>query len=217
MRVLGLDPSFTAFGWALHDTSAPFGSPSRCLGRGRFATDSKMEFIERYRTQRERLANLIREEKPDRVGIEFPVFSQLYSEGMYGLFLFCCEALKTEGCDVVFWSPLQIKAHARDSTDLPANWQMDKMDMVKAAKTDTGGGRWNHNEADAYLCAVLAGRFWQFYTGEVSEENLTRTEHRYFTRVHTFTRGKRAGKTVRTGVIHREDDRFFLWSKVKEP
>jgi hypothetical protein len=175
-----------------------------------------MEFIDRYILQRQRLRDLIRKFKPDRVGLEFPIFHSIWSEGMYGLFLFTCEALKLEQCDVVFWAPLQIKAHARDSIVRPSGWKMDKVDMVESAKTDAGGGRWNHNEADAYLCAVLASRFWLFYEGKLTELDLTPTELRYFTEVKTYVRGKHVGKTVKRGVIHREDDRFFMWSTEDE-
>jgi hypothetical protein len=211
MKVLGLDPSLTNYGWALHDTDAPVGTPERCIARGRFRTPAKMEFLDRYVSQRESLRAVIRQYEPDRVGIEFPVFGNLFSEGMYGLFLYSCEALKLEGCDIVFWSPLQVKAHARDSIDRPKGWKMDKPDMVEAAKADCCA-HMNHNEADAYLVGVLSGRFWKYHGGEIPEGGLTKTELRYFTAVHTYTRGKKAGRTVRRGIIHREDDRFFRWS-----
>jgi hypothetical protein len=172
-----------------------------------------MEFIERYIYMRDSLRALVREHQPDRVGMEFPVFGNLWSEGMYGLFLYSCEALKVEGCDVVFWSPLQVKAHARDSIDRPPKWKMDKVDMCEVAKVDAGGGRWNHNEADAYLVARLSARFWLFHNGDIDEGGLTSTEDRYFTLVKKYIRGKKAGRTVRRGVIHREDDRFFRWSQ----
>ena len=216
MLILGLDPSLTNYGWALHDTSAPVGDTKRCPARGRFRTPAKMEFIERYKAQRESLRALIREHRPDRVGIEFPVFDNLWSEGMYGLFLYSCEALRAERMDVVFWSPLQAKAHARDSLDRPKGWKMDKLDMCEAAKLDAGGGRWNHNEADAYLVGRLAGRFWEFHAGTLAEGGLTPTEARYFTKVHTYKRGRKAGKTVRKGVIYRESDRFFMWSQLTD-
>jgi hypothetical protein len=174
-----------------------------------------MEFITRYMAQRESLRAVIREHRPDRVGIEFPVFDNLWSEGMYGLFLYSCEALRAECMDVVFWSPLQAKAHARDTLDRPKGWKMDKADMCEAAKQDAGGGRWNHNEADAYLVAVLSGRFWDFYDGRLEEGGLTPTEIRYFTKVHTFVRGAKAGKTIKKGVIYRESDRFFRWSRLR--
>lgn len=213
MRVLGLDPSLTNYGWALHDTEAPIGCSDRCLSRGRFQTPADMEFVTRYMTQRDRLASLVRDTKPDKVGIEFPVFDNLFSEGMYGLFLYSCEALRNEGCDVVFWSPLQVKAHARESLSRPKGWVMDKADMVEASKIDTGSTKaWNHNEADAYLVARLSGRFWSRYAEQLSDDVLTPTELKYFTEIKQFVRGKKAGRSERRGVIYRENDRFFLWS-----
>lgn len=214
MRVLGLDPSLTNFGWALHDTNFPTGTAERCPDRGRFQTPSKMEFIDRYISQRNSLRDVVQRLKPDRVGLEFPVFKELFSEGMYGLFLFCCEALKEEGCDVVFWTPLQIKAHARELVVRPPKWKMDKTDMVEAAKLDTGTSKvWNHNEADAYHAARLSSRFWLFLEGSISESQLTEVELKLFALEKTFSRGKHAGLTVKRGQIFREDERFFLWSK----
>lgn len=176
-----------------------------------------MEFIDRYVSMREWLREKIREHKPDHMGIEYPVFDDLWSEGMYGLFLYSCEAIKAEKQDVVFFSPGQIKAHARhflvECERRPLKWKMNKPDMVEAAKVDTGGkGRWNHNEADAYWVARSAGRFWEFWQGDFDVAALTPSERQQFTKIHTFKRGKRAGKTVKRGIIHREDERFFLWS-----
>jgi Holliday junction resolvasome RuvABC endonuclease subunit len=214
VRVLGIDPSLTNYGWAVHDTGAS-GLP-RCPARGRFRSSASTLFVDRYIGMREDLRALVRDVRPDRVGLEFPVFDNLFSEGMYGLFLYTCEALKAERCDVVFWSPLQVKAHARESLGRPPKWQMMKPDMVEAAKADTGGtGRWNHNEADAYLVARLAGRFWLFVEGGITEADLTTTERKYFAGVHTYTKGSRAGEIVHRGVMYREDERFFRWSNIE--
>lgn len=214
MRVLGLDPSLTAFGWAVHDTDAT--GLARCVARGRFKTSARTLYISRYQDLRARLRALIVEQRPDHMGIEFPVFGNLFSEGLYGLFLYCSEAIKEEQQDVVFWSPLQIKAHAREGlgTARPKGWQMMKSDMVEAAKSDTGfKGVWNHNEADAYLCARLSARFWLLYDGALQESDLTPLEAKYFLEVKRYTRGKQAGKEVQKGLMYREDERFFRWSE----
>lgn len=212
---MGLDPSLTGFGWAIHNTTAEVGKRSRCENRGRFQTSSKMLFVDRYIEMRERLRVLIRETKPDAMGLEFPVFNNLWSEGMYGLFLFTCEALRLEKQDVVFWSPGQIKGHACDSLGRPPGWKMMKPDMIDAAKQDAGGGRWNHNEADAYLVSRLAGRFWSLREGTLLERNLTTRERKMFLAIHKYVRGKKAGRTERKGVMYREDERFFNWSEGK--
>jgi len=212
MRVLGLDPSLSNFGWAIHNDSAD--GLARCEARGRFKTTSKTLFVDRYIDLRERLFDLVVQANPDKVGIEYPVFGDLWSEGMYGLFLYCCEALKTAKVDVVFFSPGQIKSVAADLLDRPKGWKMVKADMCEAAKTDAGGkGRWNHNEADAYLCARHAARFWRVHSGLLSVDDLTDKEAKQFNRIHTFIRGKKAGRTVKSGILHRADERFFLWSE----
>jgi len=212
VQTLGLDPSLTNFGWALHDSEA--AGKARCIERGRFQTSSKTLFTDRYCDLRESLRALLQRTGVLRVGVEYPVFNDLYSEGMYGLFLYTCEALRLEKRDIVFFSPMQVKAHARLSLGRPPNWKMLKPDMVEAAKVDAGGkGTWNHNEADAYLVARTAARFWSLFDGSLTEEDLTVPEKHQFASIHTFKRGKRAGETVHRGIVYREDERFFQWTK----
>ena len=216
MRVCGFDPSMTNFGWALHDTDGV--GLTRCVARGRFQTSSKTLFIDRYRELRESVHRLVEDLGVQygvtRIGQEFPIFHEMQSEGLYGLFLYTCEALREAKVDVVFFSPMQVKAHARDLLGRPDGWIMQKPDMVEAAKKDTGGrGSWNHNEADAYWVARTAARFWQFFDGVLKESDLTPAEARQFLQVHTFLRGKKKGKVAKTGILYREGERFFQWSK----
>lgn len=220
MKILGLDPSLTAFGWAVHDTSVEMGR-ERCVAHGRLATSSKTLYVDRYIEQRESLRALIQHHQPDAVALESPVFGEMYSEGMYGLFLYTSEALRLERMDTVLWTPGQIKAFAKELLDRPPTWgSMTKSDMVKAAQWDLRESKFkwgrflrNHNEADAYLAAVLGGRFWLLHREEISEDDLTKRERKQFTEVHTYQRGRKAGRTEYKGTLYREDDRFFLWSK----
>jgi hypothetical protein len=206
--ILGLDPSLRQFGWAIHDTVN-----GGCLKRGRFTTTPKTVFVDRYIQLREDLFSLIQEEQPDRVGIEYPIFNDLWSEGMYGIFLYSCEALRLAQKDVVFFTPLQVKSHAKHFLKRPTGWKMTKGDMVKAAKVETGTkGYWNHNEADAYWVSRTAGRFWMLFEEEISEEDLTPPEKTQFLKIHRYQRGKKAGRVEKRGIMFREDDRFFLWS-----
>ena len=219
MIVLGLDPSLTNFGWALHDTDAE--GLARCPDRGRFQTSSKMLFVDRYIEMRTNVLALVTRLGVTKVGCESPIFNDLWSEGMYGLFLYTCEALRQAKVDLVFFSPPQVKAHARAFLDRPRVggnlWVMKKPDMVEAARDNTGGkGRWDHNEADAYWVAHSAGRFWQHLDGVIEVDGLTRAERSQFRKIHTYQRGKRAGKTVKSGLLYREDDRFFRWAEDTE-
>ena len=212
VKVLGLDPSMTNFGWALHDTDGP----DRCLSSGRFQTSSKTLFIDRYVDLREQMTALLHRMKSEhgiiRVGCESPVFGESYSEGLYGLYLYNCEAMRSVGVDVVFLSPGQIKEHAFHFLKRPKGWKMNKPDMVEAAKLDAGMTKnLNHNEADAYWAARIAGRFWQLHAWALSMDELTPTERRQFGLIHTYSKGKKAGDTERKGILYREDERFFLW------
>jgi hypothetical protein len=216
MRVLGFDPSLTNFGWAVHDTDAE--GALTCPERGRFQTSSKQLFVDRYIEMRANVMALVARLDVQNVGCEFPVFNDLWSEGMYALFIFTCEAMRLSKVNVVFFAPPQVKAHARLFLERPSPggklWVMRKPDMVEAAREATGGkGRWDHNEADAYWVARTAARFWQHLDGVVGVEELTRIERQQFRKIHTFKRGKRAGQTVKSGILYREDERFFRWSK----
>lgn len=189
----------------------------RCPDRGTFKTSAKTLFIDRYTSLRESLIGLVAQLGVTKVGVEYPVFNDLWSEGMYGLFLYTCEALKSQGMDVVFFSPMQVKAHARVSLQRPAGWVMMKTDMVEAAKADTGGrGRWNHHQADAYWVAYAASRFWRLLDGELEESDLTDPEKSQFTRIHHYKKGAKAGRKVKKGILYREDERFFRWSQQEQ-
>jgi hypothetical protein len=219
MICLGFDPSLTNFGWALHDDLAQ--GPARCVERGRFQTSAKTLFTDRYVEMRENVRTLVErlgvQYGLTRLGVEYPVFKDLYSEGMYGLFLYTCEALRAAKVDVAFFSPGQTKEHAKAFLRRPNGWRMDKPDMVEAAKKDCGGkGTWNHNEADAYWAARTAARFWALLDGRIRQEDLTLSEARQFTAIHTFKRGRRAGESVEKGILFREDERFFRWTQEED-
>jgi hypothetical protein len=163
---------------------------------------------------RSRVLSLVEQTGVKDIGLEFPVFKDLWSEGMYGLFLYVSEALYEAKTNVVFFSPNQVKAHARLFLNRPQGWKMMKPDMVEATMLDVGGGRrWNHNEADAYWVAKTAGRFWQLQNGVLKEQDLTEPERKQFMEIHTYNRGKHAGETIEKGILYREDERFFRWEQ----
>ena len=204
-ETLGFDPSLTNFGWAF------YGGP---LKGGRFQTSAKTLFVDRYVDLREQVRHIVRQNNVVRVGVEYPIFGESYSPGLYGLFLYTCEALRQEKCDVVFFSPGQGKAQAREILGRPTGWKMMKPDMVEAAKKDSGfRGALNHNVADAYFIAKTAARFWALQDGVLSAADLTPLEERQFNLVHRYTRGKHAGKVVQKGISFREGERFFQWSR----
>lgn len=214
--ILGLDPSLRNFGWTLIRDDGSF------LEKGIMGTESKMMFLDRYIFLREGLRRIIQDvrarypqEGPLRVGIESPIFNDLYSEGMYGLFLYSNEALMLEKVDTVYLTPNQVKAHAHVFLGRPRGWKMQKNDMVDAAKKATegqGAKSWNHHQADAFWVARAASRFWSLVEGAISTDELSELERGHFASLERYVQGKNAGKIKRMGIIHKEDDRFFRWS-----
>jgi Holliday junction resolvasome RuvABC endonuclease subunit len=216
MITLGLDPSLTGFGWCIHRSDV--SGPGRIVAKGHHATDAKAIFVTRYIALRSLLLDLL-EDHPEvqAVGIESPPFGESYSEGLYGLFVFVCEAVYHHRKDVVFFDPQTVKRLVRMDPSVRKG-TMDKSDMVEAARVDSGilKGRFNHNEADAYHIARFAARFWEFVDGVLVEDDLTPAEKNSFYKTRKFTRGAKAGKTIITGLSFKENDRFFRFSRIPQ-
>jgi len=212
MITLGLDPSLTNLGWCIHDSNAE--GPARVLARGLISTPSKDIFVYRYMILRDGVGRII-DENPsiEAVGVESPPFGELWSEGLYGLFLYVNEAIYTRRKDVVYFDPGTVKMLAKGDPKIKG--KMFKQDMVEAAKADTGiKGRFNHNEADAYHIARFAARFWLFLNRSISEGDLTPAEFQAFAKIHTFKKGEKAGQTVLMGAAFKENARFFRFSSL---
>lgn len=213
MLCIGLDPSMTGFGWCVHDTEA-FG-PKRVVDKGRFSSPSSDIFVERYIGLRSCIEDLL-DDWPDvtRVGVESPPFGELWSEGLYGLFLYVNEALFTRRRDVVYFDPLTVKLLAKEDPEVRRG-TMFKADMVAMAKADTGIPKWNADEADAYHIARFSARFWQLFDGSIEPDVLLPSEAHVFLKEKTFKKGKHAGETHRDGTLFRENERFFRFSQVR--
>lgn len=212
MISLGLDPSLRGFGWCIHDSSA-FGA-NRVMAKGRWKTTPKEIWVERYVRLRGEISSLLdRHSEIEAVGVESPPFGEQFSEGLYALFVFVNEAVWSRRRDVVHFDPGTVKMLAKQDPK-QRKGKMFKSDMIEAAKQDTGIARWNADEADAYHIARYAARFWALLRGEISLEDLTPSEYQAFAREHTFLRGKRAGQTVSTGAVFKENQRFFRFSSL---
>ena len=212
MITLGFDPSMTGFGWCIHDSEAV--GKGRIIDKGRWSTSPRTVFVRRYMDFRDYVASLL-EARPEieAVGIESPVYGELWTPGLYALFVYVNEVVYTHRKDVVYFDPGTVKMLAKLDPKIRKG-KMFKTDMVDAAKADTGiTGRFNHNEADAYHVARFAARFFQRLNDVIGDDDLTPSEYQAFSKFHTFTRGKRAGQTIHSGAIWKENSRFFEFSK----
>jgi hypothetical protein len=209
--VLGLDPSLTGFGWCIHRSDV--SGPGRVLSKGVWRTRPSQVFVGRYIYLRESVGEVLGSRPEiEAVGVESPPFGETWSEGLYGLFLFVLEAVYVHRKDVVLFDPTSVKMLARMDPNIRKG-SMGKGDMVDAAKADTSISKWDHNEADAYIVARSAARFWDFYAKRITEEELTPSEYRAFARTHK-TRG---GKLVQDGAVFKEGRRFFRFSVEDTP
>lgn len=210
MFSLGLDPSLTGFGWCIHNSSAT--GKERVFARGVWTTSPRTIWVERYVLLRQELQNLLAQYLLiENVGVESPPFGELWSSGLYALFLVVNEAIWSQRKDVVYFDPVTVKMLVKEDPKVRKG-KMFKSDMIEAAKIDTGIGKWNSNTADAYHIARYAARFWQLYKEELSVSNLTPSERNAFLKIHTFTRGKREGQTIKMGALYKENQRFFRFS-----
>jgi hypothetical protein len=199
-------------GWCVHDPWAQ--GKARVIAKGRFSTTADEIFIVRYLWLRDCVTSLLlKYPEVQIVGVESPPFGELWSEGLYGLFLYVNEAIYLQRRDAVYFDPSTVKSLAKEDPSVRQG-KMFKADMVNMARADTDIVRWNNDEADAYHVARFAARFWLLLEGEIEEDVLLPSEKHTFMRTHTFVKGEHAGETVTGGTLFRENDRFFRFSKI---
>ena len=210
-----MDPSLTGFGWCIHNSVAE--GLARIVKRGVLKSDAKTIFVQRYMDFRSHVAALLTENPEiEVVGIESPVYGEQWSSGAYALFVYITEMVYTHKKDVVFFDPGTVKMLAKIDHE-QRKGQMFKVDMVNAAKADTGvKGKFNHNEADAYHVARFTARFFSLLKGDLSEKDLSPAEKQAFINEHTFKRGPRKGLTERNGALYKEGSRFFCFSRMAQ-
>lgn len=221
MRILGLDPSLTNYGWSLVEYEE--GSLVQLIDRGRIRTAPGQfpDMVDRYTYMRSQVQELLQRTNPQACGIESTVFSTraYFTEGLFALFIMSLEAIKSESKDLVLFAPLQVKSYAKTLIDRPSWWKMEKADMIEVSKTISDGldiskdakGRprkWDHNEADAFIIASFAARFWSLVYGHIKPAEMSDHEHKLFL-------GGRTRKTIdrSKGILFQEHARHYRWGK----
>jgi len=207
MRILGLDPSLTGFGWVLLDTIEGDGDRATHLKHGTFKTNKRTPMPWRYKSLRESLAALIQAEHHegtgiDFVGIEHPPFSASYSLGLYALYMDIWEVLLDARLPFVLYLPSQLKAYARRR--LGEKGKMSKQDMKDLfLEIFDYEGRFNNNVADAGICGFMASRFALLIRGHISEDDLLDYEQDMYTK---NTVSRKTGKERFEGYIFNEGE-----------
>lgn len=212
MPIAGFDPSETNFGWVLLDENGE-GKES-LLDYGAFRTKpSDGLMTQRLIMQRERVRRFIRNRGVSFVAMEAPVWQEFSSEMLFALNQFMHDVFLNERVFVLYVQPMSLKKIACPELN-PRD--VTKNHMTHAAKTelDKHGRRWSEHMSDAYFCGKVGQRFWKWHMqGSIKDVDLTSYEKKLFCGKHTYTRGAKKGLTEYRGIIYRDNDQFFDYTR----
>jgi len=208
--ILGLDPSLTCTGWALLDSEK-----KECPNWGLIKTTTKDLNILRFLYIKKELTKIVQQYPIDRVGCEAPVFGGYETGTLFTIYILFQEVLLKNKLDVVFFAPSQIHSQLRGE-GYGLGGKIYKADSVQAAKDYLKDlpSKASGDKADAFHAARLGSRFWDFFDGKLTLDDLDETEKNIFAKQHTFVRGKKKGITEKKGIIFRENELFFRFSKI---
>lgn len=215
MPIAGFDPSLTHFGWVILDENKE-GRKS-LLEHGTFKTNpSDGLLVQRIIRQRERVRKLLISKGVSFVSMEAPYFADFSTELLFALNQHIHEVFLDLGVFVIYIQPITLK-----KLSVPGINPHDvlKNHMVHQAKKELGleGKRFSEHVADAYFAGKIGRTFYQWhFMKKLKDKDLNPDEEKLFCGKHTFTRGMKKGLTEYTGLIYRENDQFFDYSKHKK-
>lgn len=214
MIALGLDPSLTAYGWAIHDSSSIH---IRRVSSGHEETLPSTVPVARFMHFRAMVNRLLSEFKPEVVGIESPAYSAgPFQTIHFGLMMFSLEAIFERRIDCVLFDPATVKLLAKG--DPKKSGKMAKLDMQRRVQLDTKESFIiDNNEADAYCVGMFASRLSRLMKKDLNPEDLSESEKHVFLS-HKKTRKDKTGTKVSKNVAHvfRENSRFYRFSQIPQ-
>jgi Holliday junction resolvasome RuvABC endonuclease subunit len=214
--IAGLDPSLTHFGWLILDEKAPCPreGPGAILKYGVFKTDTKDGLlVQRLIMQRSRLDKFLKETDINFVAMEAPFFAGPSTELLYALNQYMHEIFLNHGTYILYLPPQRLKKYACPNINVN---DITKHHINHQAKSELAmhGKRFSEHISDAYFAGKLGIRYhkWLFQK-TLPDADLAEDEKEIFCGKHTFTRGPKKGITEYNGIIYRENDQFFDYSK----
>ena len=212
MTVAAFDPSLTHFGYVLLDETKE--GKDAFLGSGTFKTDPKDGLlIQRIITQRERVKKFLIENNIKFVAMESPYWGDFNTEILFALNQHIHEIFLNLNMFVLYVQPQSLKKFA--CPHLKPN-EVNKHHMVHQAKTELEkhGRKFSEHVSDAYFAGKLGCIFHRWYIQKaMTDEELPEYLQDLFAGKHTYTKGAKKGITDYTGIIYKENDQFFDYSK----
>jgi len=210
--IAGFDPSLTHFGWVLLDETRQ--GKEALLSSGTFKTDpSDGLLIQRLILQRERVKRFILNNKIQFVAMEAPYWQDFNTEILFALNQFIHEQFLNLNTFVFYVQPVSLKKFACPKLN-PC--EVTKHHMIHQAKTelDMHGKRFSEHVSDAYFAGKLGCLFYNWYVSKnLTEEELPEYARELFFGKHTYVKGLKKGLTDYNGIIYKENDQFFDYTK----
>ena len=210
--IAGFDPSLTHFGWVLLDELKQ--GPEALLQHGMFKTDpSDGLLVQRLVMQRERVRKFLIDNKITFLSMEAPYLQDWNTELLFALNQFIHEVFLDLNIYVLYIQNHNLKKFACPGVK-PR--EMTKHHVNHAAKTELGlhGKRFAEHCADAYFAGKIGSFFYRWhFLKTIKDDDLPDILKNMFFGKHTYTRGKKKGVTDYYGIIYRENDQFFDYTK----
>ena len=213
MKTLGLDPSLSAYGWAVHDDEKT--GMKRRLASGHEGTLSTTVPVVRFMHFRALVASLLQKYQIDAVGIESPAYQAgPFQRIHFGLMMYSLEAIFERRLDCILYDPATLKLLAKGDPE-KRKGDMSKLDMQRKVQLDTmDTSLIDNNEADAYLVSLFAARFQRLRLGQIKPSELTPSEQRVFVTRSRKIKTMRGVVTKKVAHTFRENSRYFRFSAI---
>jgi len=211
--IMGLDASIRKTGYCILDTDKP---DTHFVERGRLYTyNTDGILIQRLLKQQKQIADKMEEFSVGFVSMEAPLLNVSESEELYALNQFIHNVFLQRGTYVICFPPQQLKKLALPNKSITSE-EIGKAHMVLEAQFyfNLEGKNVTDDEADALHAGRLGKQFYRRYILKDKSVELPPVTLKAFEGKKTFTRGDKKGITEYTGLIYRENELFYDFSKV---
>jgi Holliday junction resolvasome RuvABC endonuclease subunit len=210
--IAAFDPSLTHLGWVVLDETKT--GKEAVLEAGVFKTEPKDGLlVQRLITQREKVRLLLSSRNIKFVAMEAPLFKDFSTELLFALHQHLHEVFLDLQVFMLYLQNSTVKKYAYPDMD-PDN--ITKSHMTHMAKKELGrmGKRFSEHVADAYFVGKIGLKFHQWFLQHKFKDNeLTEREQHLFCGKHTYVKGLKKGMTEYTGLIYRENEQFYDYTK----